>query len=317
MGGKPIYVEIDIKTDIDTLWNYTQTPELHEQWDLRFSEIKYLPRAGEEEPQQFLYRTRIGFGLAIAGTGAARAAVRSGEKERADERASALTFRSDQAISLIREGSGYWKYTSRGDRVTFKTRYDYETRFGWLGRRFDRMLFRPLFGYATAWSFDMLRIWLEKGIRPAVSTQRALIHYFSVLMISMLWFYQGAVPKLLFPEAGELGIMLELGWFPGWEERLLQGLGVAEIGIGLLTVAGHRLAWMYKAQSIVLLLLAGAALIGSPELLQAPFNPLTLSGSMIGFCMIALWTGRELPQAGRCLRKPANAASERQTGGGM
>jgi hypothetical protein len=48
-------VEIDIKTDLDRLWGLTQTPELHQRWDLRFSEIHYLPRPDPEMPQEFLY----------------------------------------------------------------------------------------------------------------------------------------------------------------------------------------------------------------------------------------------------------------------
>lgn len=64
-----IYVEILIHADIDRLWSYTQTPELHERWDLRFSRIEYLPRPDERLPQQFLYTTRIGFGMSISGKG--------------------------------------------------------------------------------------------------------------------------------------------------------------------------------------------------------------------------------------------------------
>jgi hypothetical protein len=30
-----IYVEILVKAPIDELWTHTQTPELHEKWDLR------------------------------------------------------------------------------------------------------------------------------------------------------------------------------------------------------------------------------------------------------------------------------------------
>ena len=36
MKQKPIYVEINIASDIETLWEYTQTPHLHKEWDLRF-----------------------------------------------------------------------------------------------------------------------------------------------------------------------------------------------------------------------------------------------------------------------------------------
>src|SRR6266480_3729964 len=59
-----IYVEIPIRASIDELWEKTQNPQLHQRWDLRFTQIEYLPRQGDE-PQRFLYRTRIGFGLKI------------------------------------------------------------------------------------------------------------------------------------------------------------------------------------------------------------------------------------------------------------
>src|SRR5947209_2823906 len=70
--GEPpmgIYVETFIHGSMEELWRRTQTPDLHEQWDLRFSHITYLPRPDLAEPQQFLYETRIGFGLAIRGKG--------------------------------------------------------------------------------------------------------------------------------------------------------------------------------------------------------------------------------------------------------
>jgi hypothetical protein len=56
-----IYVEILIRAPIDALWAHTQTPALHEKWDLRFSQIEYLPKAHDTEPQRFRYTTRIGF----------------------------------------------------------------------------------------------------------------------------------------------------------------------------------------------------------------------------------------------------------------
>ncbi|MFC5650284.1 DoxX-like family protein [Paenibacillus solisilvae] len=302
MRRKSIYVEIDIKTDIDSLWERTQTPELHEQWDLRFSKIEYLPRGEGEREQRFRYQTRIGFGLAIAGTGITKASDYEGTDGR--KRLSVLTFGSDQYLSLIHKGGGYWKYMQNGEGMTFSTRYDYQTRCGVIGRWFDYLFFRPLFGFATAWSFDCLRIWLEKNIPPAVSLQRTVIHYFSVLMISLLWLYEGLIPKIVYPQAGELVILQHTGWFGGWEAQVLQLLGIAEIGIGVIAVLGHRKAGIYKLQITALLALAGAALFKNPDLLQAPFNPLTLSVPMIGFCLVAGWSGLDLPQASRCSRKP-------------
>jgi hypothetical protein len=300
MKNKTVYVEIEIKTDMDKLWEHTQTPELHQQWDLRFSEINYLPRNGEDEYQKFLYRTRIGFGLSIAGTGETKA-----EADRlAGQRISTLTFGSEQSISLIREGGGYWKYKPNREGVTFITQYDYRTRFGSVGQLFDRLLFRPLFGYATAWSFDMLRIWLEKQIPPAVSLQRAFVHYLSVIALAVLWFYQGLVPKLLYPQSGESMLLQQTGWFPGWETVILCAAGIFEMGFALFMCLLHRRKWVYQLQALLLMLLGIAAVSGTPELLQAPFNPLTLSLAMIVMGVFASATITDLPNAAKCLRKP-------------
>ena len=49
---------------------------------------------------------------------------------------------SDAPLSIIREGSGYWKYIPTRDGVRFLTCYDYRTRFGAAGAIFDRVVFR-------------------------------------------------------------------------------------------------------------------------------------------------------------------------------
>lgn len=143
--NRKIYVESFIQAPIDKLWSYTQSPEIHQQWDLRFSEITYLPKNSEEELQRFLYKTNIGFGLSIAGEGESY-----GLKESKGVLTSSLKFSSDNPISLISEGSGFWRYIPTERGVKFLTLYDYRTRFGLFGRFFDRIVFRPLIGWATA-----------------------------------------------------------------------------------------------------------------------------------------------------------------------
>ncbi|OMF83403.1 DoxX-like family protein [Paenibacillus glucanolyticus] len=302
MKRKPIYVEIDMKTDMDKLWSFTQTPELHQQWDLRFSEIHYLPKK-DAETQRFLYKTRIGLGLEVTGAGATKTVVHP----KSGHRVSVLRFGSDQRNSLIREGSGYWKYADGGQGILkFSTRYDYKTRFGMLGVWFDRLLFRPLFGVATAWSFDVLRLWAEKDIPPSVSIRNALIHALSVFMLVILWCYEGLVPKLLFPGAGELDLLRQSGWAEGVEGMVLVLLGIAEIGVGLLTLLFHKSRWWYKLVMLLLVILMLGALITEPQLMKAPFNPLTLSGSMIALCFTASLSAADLPSTYRCVRRPAS-----------
>jgi len=167
-----IYVEILVRAPMDVLWNYTQTPRLHEHWDLRFSRIEYLPRTFAHGPQRFRYATRIGFGFEVSGEGET-----TGARNLQDgSRSSALTFGSNSPLSLIREGRGYWKYIPTQDGIRFLTWYDYRTRFGAAGALFDRLIFRPLLGWATAWSFDRLRLWVEKGIDPSKALRRTVVN---------------------------------------------------------------------------------------------------------------------------------------------
>lgn len=92
-----IYVEILIRGKMDDLWQKTQEPKLHGRWDLRFSQIDYLPRAAGEA-QKFLYTTRIGAGLQIRGEGES-----TGERDDSSgQRTSALKFWSKDPKSLIR-----------------------------------------------------------------------------------------------------------------------------------------------------------------------------------------------------------------------
>jgi hypothetical protein len=161
MALKGIYVERFIRTDLDRLWEYTQDPSLHERWDMRFSSITYLPRASDREPQRFLYATRIGFGVRIVGESESIGDVTADN----GSRTSRLKFWSDSMLSLIREGSGYWRYIPGDGGIRFLTYYDYSTRFGAAGYLVD-LIFRPLIGWATARSFDTLALWLEEGVAP-------------------------------------------------------------------------------------------------------------------------------------------------------
>ncbi|MFI6943336.1 hypothetical protein ACIBI4_29065 [Streptomyces sp. NPDC050418] len=174
---KGLYVEALIRADMDDLWERTQNPVEHARWDLRFGEIDYLPKA-EGEPQHFRYATRPLPFLTIAGTG-----ISAGEKRRPDgSRTSALRFSSPHPLSLLKEGSGYWRYVPEEGGVRFITGYDYTPRWGRFGKAADRLVFRPLMGWATAWSFDRLRLWLEEGITPRWS----LAHWLTEMLLRAL-----------------------------------------------------------------------------------------------------------------------------------
>lgn len=164
---RPLYVETLIHADAAELWRLTQEPGEHERWDLRFTRIEYLPQVIDDDRQRFRYSVRLLPGVWVRGTG-----VCSGERVRPDGTStSVLRFSSGQRLSLIRSGTGYWRYVPADAGIRFLTGYDYEPGWGRFGELADR-LFRPVMGWATAWSFDRLRLWLEDGIQPERSLRR-------------------------------------------------------------------------------------------------------------------------------------------------
>jgi uncharacterized membrane protein YphA (DoxX/SURF4 family) len=296
-----IYVENLIRAPIEKIWNLTQTPELHEQWDLRFSHIEYLPRDSATELQRFRYTTRIGFGLQVKGEGES-----VGERNLADgSRSSALKFSSTDPRSIILEGSGYWKYVPNAEGIRFITWYEYRTRFGAFGSAFDRFIFQPLMGWATAWSFDRLRFWLEKDLNPKDAAQHAFIHGIARAGLAFVFIYHGLVPKLLGPHADEIA-MLRAAGFPG--EKIagaLALLGVAEIILGLCFLIFPFRRWPIFVALGVLLAATIVVLVSAPQYLVAAFNPISLNLAVAGLAIIDLIAITRTPSAARCRRKPA------------
>ncbi len=318
-----LYVETRIhnpngaNASLERLWELTQTPALHQRWDLRFSTITYLPRLQPQDPQnpqdpldpqRFEYATRIGFGLRIAGTGES---IATRESE-GNVRVSSLRFWSESPLSLIEEGSGYWRYVPvpGGEEATslrFLTWYDYRVRFGLLGRLAD-LVFRPLMGWATAWSFDRLRLWVEDDLTPEVVRTCTLIYSFARLTISFVWLWHGLVPKLLFRNADELIMLRE----SGLHAAALPFIGSAEVLIGL---AG-LLLWRWRPYLLLtaaaMLLALVAVALRSPEYLRAAFNPVTLNLSVFALGLVGWWAWRYTAFAGRCLRRAPRVETPRK-----
>jgi DoxX-like family len=298
-----IYVEIPIRASMDELWEKTQNPQLHQRWDLRFTQIEYLPRQGEE-PQSFLYRTRIGFGLKIDGQGES-IGERDGD---GGARTSSLKFWSEDPKSLIKTGSGYWKYVPNENAIRFFTWYDYEPRFGVLGKVADRCVFRPLLGWATAWSFDRLRLWIEKGISPEASRDRALVYALSRGTMAFIWFYHGLVPKLLYHDRIELDLLSRIGTSPESLPTAATVAGVVEVLFAFVLLVLWRRSWPLWVTLVLMLVGIPVVAITAPTYLTAAFNPLTLNVSIAALASIAIIAGRDLPSAARCRRKPEQTA---------
>jgi uncharacterized membrane protein YphA (DoxX/SURF4 family) len=299
-----IYVEILICSGMDDLWEKTQDPKLHQRWDLRFSEIDYLPRQ-PGQAQKFLYKTRIGGGLRIEGAGES-----TGKRDDASgQRTSALKFCSDDPKSLIKLGSGYWKYIPGSRGIRFITWYDYKTRFGIIGQIADRVFFRPLLGWATAWSFDRLRLWLEKGILPEVSRYRAFVYALSRLMIAFVWLYHGLIPKLIYRNTDELSLLRDAGIPNSHLSAAMTSLGIIEVCFALAFVIFWKSRWPLWLTIIGMISALLTVGIASPSFFSAAFNPVTLNLSVAVLALIGLLSGTGLPSASNCRRKPSEAES--------
>lgn len=186
--SRRLFIETVIRCDLDALWQRTQDPADHQRWDLRFTRIHYLPRPDPAQPQQFRYAVRVLPGLFVSGIGST-----VGDRTSRDGgRTSVLRFASSDRLSLIRSGAGYWRYLPTENGVRFWTGYDYRPGWGRGGPIADR-LFRPLLGWGTAWSFDRLRLWLERGATPERSLRSALLDAGGRMVVCAIAGYEGSI----------------------------------------------------------------------------------------------------------------------------
>ena len=299
MGKNSIYVEIHIDSTVDEAWQYTQQPDMHEQWDLRFSNITYNKKLHEDDPQTFTYCTKVMPGIVVSGWGESKG---THEKE-SGIKTSSLHFGTPQLISPIKEGRGYWQYIPQTRGITFLTQYDYDVRFGYLGRLFDR-LFRPIMGWATALSFDVLARWLETGESPKTQYRRFFSYYFCIFLFIFIWFYQGLVPKMLLQHPLEINMLTKLSPLSNAQAtEAIVWVGLGEIIVALLFLSRKLQPILLKAQIILFPILTVGAIIAAPHVATAPFNVITLNVLLFVLSIIALMLRTNVPTATSCKRK--------------
>ena len=297
MKKKPIYVEIEIESGIDELWNASQNPDLHSQWDLRFSSITYLPKK-DDEPQMFTYKRSVTPLLTVEGWGKSTGTL----NKKDGTRSSSLQFGTNQWFSPIKEGRGYWKYIPNKKGTTFLTQYDYDVNFGKLGNMFDAFVFRPLIGWGTALSFDVLKRWLEKGEAPRSQYFRFFTTYGLSILFAFIWIYHGLVPKIIGKHPEEIRMLANTIPFDA-TETLMIFIGIAEVLFGVLWLIYRRKKHIFALQVAVFPLLTIAALIAAPEAAIHPFNPVTFNLALFVLSLIGYCTSKDVPTAKRCKRK--------------
>lgn len=303
MAGKPIYVEIEIQDEIDQIWEYSQNPKLHEQWDLRFSSITYNDKLPEERVQTFTYTTNVMPGFQVSGWGKSK-----GTHEKASgERTSALHFGTEQLLSPIAEGKGYWQYIPHEQSTTFLTQYDYDARFGIVGKWFDQ-LFRPMIGWGTALSFDVLKRWIESGEIPKTQYRRFFAFYAICFIFSFVWLYQGLVPKVLLQHPLEVSMLTQLSPFTSAQAAAaIKWIGLAEMLFACCWLIPRLQKFLLKLQVIVFPVLTVSAIFADPAVATAPFNVITLNIALWVLSIVGLLLYEQLPSAKSCKRKRGTA----------
>lgn len=289
---------------MDALWDATQDPAQHQRWDVRFGAIKYSERK-VGQPQRFTYSTTVMRGVTIGGTGESL-----GDRNRADgSRWSGLKFWADDRRSLLAAGAGYWKYVPTDGGIRFITRYDYRTRWGAVGRLLDRVLVRPLFGRATAWSFDRLRLWLEKGIPPEQSRNQWLSHAVGVAGLVGVWLYQGLVPKLWKVDAGEVALWQHTaGLTVSAARSAVRVAGALEAAFGLVILANSNRRWPFVVTALSMPALAAGAWVADAPSFSRAFNPASLNWAVAALALVCLTNHADRPSA----RLPLRTAPDQQ-----
>jgi hypothetical protein len=186
--------------------------------------------------------------------------------------------------------------------------YDYRTRYGGPGRSLD-LIFRPLLGWATAWSFDRLRLWAEHDIHPELVRTCTLIYSVTRLTMIFVWCWHGAIPKLLFPQVDEVAMLRASGLGPA----SLPWIGAGEILFGLVGVVFWRWRpYLLLTSAAMVLALAGVAW-RSPGYVDAAFNPVALNVSAVALGLCGWWAAPYTAFAGRCRRRPQGRGVETAT----
>ena len=172
IANRKIVVEAMIPAAVETVWERTQEPDLHVLWDIRFNSIRYLDEKDKRGFHLMDYRTSIGFGIEVAGFGHYLQSIPLS--------LSSFEFDSNDWKSIITLGRGIWQYKQRENATYFKTVYDYQVRFGVLGRLVDYLIFRNFIRLATEWGFETLRLWClgdESALQRRRSRMRFLLFY--------------------------------------------------------------------------------------------------------------------------------------------
>lgn len=172
-----------------------------------------------------------------------------------------------------------------------------------MGNVIDFYMFRPLLGWATAWSFDALKLWLEKGLHPRLLIRRTMTYWLVCFLFAFVWMYQGIFPKIIFSHPEEMKMLSAIIGSTGNSIAILKVIGMLEIIFGIIwlfPVPKQKLFLLHIFMLIALTIVAGFTNIVS---FTEPFNPITLNVLLMGVSIVGYMNSFDLPSAKNCKRK--------------
>lgn len=92
--------------------------------------------------------------------------------------------------------------------------------------------------------------------------------------VGLVWFWEGLMPKVLFPSPLQLCMVQRSGWWWGSPEATLFWLGIAMMIAGVILMSGwlERLAQIVATMSVLILMVL--VISTNPEALHDPFGGL-------------------------------------------
>ncbi|WP_137167001.1 DoxX-like family protein [Salinimonas lutimaris] len=108
------------------------------------------------------------------------------------------------------------------------------------------------------------------------------------ITLSLMWCYQGLVPKVLFLDSTELALAGALGIQPQMQQAFVQLSGMLELLWGLTFFAGFQHNWIHRLNLLGIVGLFALSVVFKPALLSAAFNPVVVNGGMFVLGLLAL-----------------------------
>nr|WP_252738048.1 DoxX-like family protein [Marinobacter salexigens] len=106
--------------------------------------------------------------------------------------------------------------------------------------------------------------------------------------IAFIWFYQGLIPKLLYPHDDELAMNMAIGFSRSEAVQLATIAGVLEIAMGVAILIFWRQRWPILLTLVAMVGLLAFVVLVQPTLLGGAFNPVTTNVAVAALSIASL-----------------------------